>query len=64
MVDIFSLVLTHMLLALAAWRLFLREDLDYDTVADEAEVASPSPPDHPSGVPRIRLRPRAGRDHA
>jgi len=28
MVDIFALGITHLLLALAAWRLLLRDDLD------------------------------------
>lgn len=40
MVDLFALVLTHGLLALAAWRLVLRVDLDRDEgSADE----TPSP---------------------
>lgn len=30
MVDMFALGLTHALLALAAWRLVLRDDLDQD----------------------------------
>jgi hypothetical protein len=30
MVDLFALALTHGLLALAAWRLLLRPDLDQD----------------------------------
>lgn len=32
MVDNFALLLTHGLLALAAWRLFQRADLDRDVV--------------------------------
>ena len=32
MVDYFALGLTHALLALAAWRLLLRESLDHDPV--------------------------------
>jgi hypothetical protein len=35
MIDYFSLALTHGLLALACWRLLLREDLDNETEADE-----------------------------
>ena len=34
MVDYFAIALTHGLIALAAWRLFLREDLDLDTDDD------------------------------
>jgi hypothetical protein len=30
MIDTFALALTHALLALAAWRLFNRDDLDRD----------------------------------
>ena len=36
MVDYFALALTHVLLALAAWRLSQRPDLDRDPPADEA----------------------------
>ena len=39
MVDYFALALTHGLLALAAWRLMLRPDLDQD--AAEAEKPAP-----------------------
>ncbi len=49
MVDLFSLALSHGLLALAAWRLILREDLD----ADPGE-----------GKVRPDPRSRPGRDHA
>jgi hypothetical protein len=34
MVDLFALMLTHGLLALAAWRLVLRGDLDQDSRRD------------------------------
>ncbi|MBW8755763.1 MAG: hypothetical protein JF595_16765 [Sphingomonadales bacterium] len=38
MVDLFALALTHGLLALAAWRLVLRADLDSDEGSeDEAQ---------------------------
>jgi hypothetical protein len=30
MIDIFSLVVSHGLMAIAAWRLLLRDDLDAD----------------------------------
>ena len=36
MVDIFALALSHGLLALAAWRLMLRDDLDGDPAAPAA----------------------------
>lgn len=39
MVDYFSLALTHGLLALAAWRLLMRADLDRDP--EEGEAAPP-----------------------
>ncbi len=35
MVDLFAIALTHGLLALAAWRLVQRVDLDSDPGADE-----------------------------
>jgi hypothetical protein len=49
MVDIFSLAITHGLLALAAWRLMLRDDLDSDPVEAGSEAqAAPEmkPPIH------------------
>jgi len=36
MVDILTLVLSHGLLALAAWRLLLRDDLDADPGEESA----------------------------
>jgi hypothetical protein len=36
MVDLFALALSHALLALAAWRLVLRDDLDADREAGRA----------------------------
>lgn len=41
MVDLFALALTHGLLALAAWRLVLRADLDSDT--DSEDEVPPRP---------------------
>jgi hypothetical protein len=35
MIDLFALALTHGLLALAAWRLMQRADLDRDPVKSE-----------------------------
>jgi hypothetical protein len=40
MVDLFALALTHGLLALAAWRLVLRSDLDRDP-GEEQEATQP-----------------------
>jgi hypothetical protein len=47
MVDNFALALTHGLLALAAWRLLMRADLDSDPGEEE-----PPPP-------RVKRAPRA-----
>ena len=44
MVDIFALALSHGLLALAAWRLMLRGDLDADPVDADAVEAAPQVP--------------------
>jgi len=41
MVDYFAIGLTHLLLALAAWRLVLRRDLDRDPEADETQGEPP-----------------------
>ncbi len=43
MVDYFALGLTHALLALAAWRLLLRESLDHDPAPQPAAQAVPKP---------------------
>jgi hypothetical protein len=43
MVDFFALGLTHLLMALAAWRLMLRDDLDHE--ADRAAPAAADKPD-------------------
>lgn len=42
MVDAFALGITHLLLALAAWRLLLRDDLD-----EEARRPGPVRPEAP-----------------
>ncbi len=39
MIDTFALVLAHALLALTAWRLVQRADLDRDAGADRTRVA-------------------------
>ncbi len=44
MVDYFSLALTHGLLALAAFRLMLRADLDADPEPVEPDESSPAKP--------------------
>jgi hypothetical protein len=44
MIDLFSIAVTHGLLALAAWRLVLRADLDADpATADPAAEEAPRP---------------------
>ena len=50
MVDYFALGLTHALLALAAWRLLLRESLDHDP--------APQPPAQPPAQAATKLAPR------
>jgi hypothetical protein len=45
MIDLFSIVVTHGLLALAAWRLVRRADLDRDAAAADRTAASKSPRD-------------------
>ncbi|HLZ79022.1 MAG TPA: hypothetical protein VKQ09_06760 [Sphingomonas sp.] len=39
MIDTFALVLTHALLALTAWRLIRRADLDHDAGAERPRPA-------------------------
>lgn len=61
MIDNFALALAHGLLALAAWRLLVRADLDQDPPADaEPGPAAPEP------APRIadRLKRQGARPHA
>ncbi len=41
MIDYFALGLTHALLALAAWRLLLRNDLDIDPKLDGGDREEP-----------------------
>lgn len=43
MVDAFALGITHLLLALAAWRLLLRDDLDREGPAANAKPAAARP---------------------
>jgi hypothetical protein len=50
MVDNFALALTHGLLALAAWRLLMRADLD----SDPEREAGPAETEAPPGKPRRR----------
>lgn len=61
MIDNFALVLAHGLLALAAWRLLMRADLDQDPPAD-AEPAPLTPAAPQRIADRLKqqgLRPRA-----
>lgn len=47
MIDLLTLVMMNAILALAAWRLLLRPDLDADHDADAAlDAAKPSGPAH------------------
>jgi hypothetical protein len=43
MIDNFALFLTHALLALAAWRLVLRADLDEEPAEVESAATPPKP---------------------
>lgn len=54
MVDYFSLALTHGLLALAAWRLLWRNDLDQEP-ADRAGPGDETPDDS-ANDPRLVLK--------
>lgn len=55
MIDYFALALTHALLALAAWRLMSRADLDSEGSDEPAPTdESPAPP-----APRLKVRPHA-----
>ena len=47
MIDAFSLALTHALLALTAWRLFKRPDLDREGPADTRRTLRKRPPGEP-----------------
>jgi hypothetical protein len=53
MVDYFALALTHGLLALAAWRLMQRPDLDRDPPPGDGEAA-PAAPTGPAPRPPVR----------
>ncbi len=52
MVDYFSLALTHGLLALAAWRLVMRADLDRDPEPQTGEYPAGEAPKAKSGAAR------------
>jgi hypothetical protein len=56
MLDLFALALTHGLMALAAWRLLQRDDLDHDPAVEDQ--AAPPPGGLRQARPRIadRLR--------
>ncbi|MGN6122344.1 MAG: hypothetical protein ACTHOJ_05245 [Sphingomonas oligoaromativorans] len=45
MIDLFSLGLTHVLMALAAWRLVRRADLDRDDAVEKPRAAWGRAPD-------------------
>ena len=46
MVDYFALAITHLLLALTAWRLIRRDDLDCDPADSTARSVPRSKPDN------------------
>lgn len=59
MIDYFALALTHGLLALAAWRILQRDDLDHEDPAEgqgQPPAAPPRPADRHRG---LKVRPRA-----
>ncbi|WP_374284322.1 hypothetical protein [Novosphingobium sp.] len=60
MIDYFALALTHGLLALAAWRILQRDDLDHEEPA-EGQEQPPAAPPPPSAAARrsLQVRPRA-----
>ena len=60
MVDILALLLSHGLLALAAWRLILRDDLDADPPISDAATPEPSADPAPAPLSRAAGR-RAAR---
>jgi hypothetical protein len=55
MIDNFALLLTHGLMALAAWRLLMRSDLDRDPPAVEQSAAC-APAEKQRVADRIRAR--------
>ena len=50
MVDYFAIALTHGLIALAAWRLMTRDDLDTDAAQSLAAFQQETPPHYDSGT--------------
>ncbi len=59
MIDYFALALTHGLLALAAWRILHRDDLDHEDPAAGQEQP-PAAPQPPAAARRgLQVRPRA-----
>ena len=47
MIDLFALGVSHGLIALAAWRLLWRDDLDRDPLPDPAPAPAPASPAAP-----------------
>ena len=58
MIDYFALALTHGLLALAAWRILQRDDLDHEEPCEDQDqpLAAPASTD---AARRLQVRPRA-----
>lgn len=59
MIDYFALALTHGLLALAAWRILQRDDLDHEEPAEGQEQPSAAPPPSAAARRSLQVRPRA-----
>jgi len=54
MIDLFGIILTHGLLALAAWRLLKRADLDSD-IGSDSGAGDPGIGEAPRSRPGMRL---------
>ena len=65
MIDDFAILLTHVLLGVACWRLMARDDLDFDPApapAPAIEQASAEPAPTPAPRPAVpALQPGGGR---
>jgi len=62
MVDYFSLALTHALMALAVWRLLLRDDLDRDPDPAQERTSDTRRPRPATGVSRTLRLPNEATD--
>ena len=60
MIDDFAIVLTHVLLAIACWRLLARGDLNVDALPETPDLAIPDlavPEENAAPLPAPALRP-------